>query len=69
VSNVTKSFFKKTAWQLDQVGSEKAADYLRRWLPSSVTFAEQAVEGDRGSWTSTPVERLMGGLSKRCKNQ
>ena len=34
-----------------------------------VTFAEQAVEGFEVPWTSNPVERLMGEVSKRCKNQ
>jgi len=59
----------KTAWQLEQFGSAKAAGYLRRWLPSIVTFAEHAVEGFEVPWTSNPVERLMGEVSKRCKNQ
>lgn len=35
----------KTVWQLDQYGPKKAAGYLRRWLPSIVTFAEQVIEG------------------------
>jgi len=65
----TTERIEKTAWQLDQYGSEKAARYLRRWLPSIVTFAEQAVEGFEVPWTSNPVERLMGEVSKRCKNQ
>jgi hypothetical protein len=47
----------------------KAAGYLRRWLPSIVTFAEAAIEGFEVPWTSNPVERLMGEVSKRCKNQ
>jgi len=55
--------------QLEQFGSAKAAGYLRRWLPSIVTFAEHAVEGFEVPWTSNPVERLMGEVSKRCKNQ
>jgi len=65
----TTERIEKTAWQLDQYGSEKAARYLRRWLPSIVTFAEQTVEGFEVPWTSNPVERLMGEVSKRCKNQ
>ena len=65
----TTERIEKTAWQLDQYGSERAAGYLRRWLPSIVTFAEQAVEGFEVPWTSNPVERLMGEVSKRCKNQ
>ncbi|MCQ4335064.1 ISH6 family transposase [Salinirubellus sp. GCM10025818] len=65
----TTERIEKTAWQLDQYGSEKAARYLRRWLPSIVTFAKQAIEGFEVPWTSNPVERLMGEVSKRCKNQ
>jgi hypothetical protein len=65
----TKQRLEKTAWQLSQNGSEKAAGYLRRWLPSIVTFAEQAIKGFEVPWTSNPVERVMGEVSKRCKNQ
>ncbi|ACM57827.1 transposase (ISH6) [Halorubrum lacusprofundi ATCC 49239] len=65
----TRERLEKTAWQLEQFGSAKAAGYLRRWLPSIVTFAEHAVEGFEVPWTSNPVERLMGEVSKRCKNQ
>jgi len=65
----TTERIEKTAWQLDQYGSVKAAGYLRRWLPSIVTFAEAAIEGFEVPWTSNPVERLMGEVSKRCKNQ
>jgi len=43
----TRERLEKTAWQLEQFGSAKAAGYLRRWLPSIVTFAEHAVEGSR----------------------
>jgi hypothetical protein len=65
----TTERIKKTAWQLEQYGAEKAVGYLRRWLPSIVTFAEQAVEGFEVHGTSNPVERLIGEVSKRCKNQ
>jgi hypothetical protein len=65
----TTERIEKTAWQLDQYGSEKAAGYLRRWLPSIVTFAEHALEGFEVPWTSNPIERLMGEVSRRCKNQ
>jgi len=65
----TTERIEKTAWQLDQYGSEKAAGYLRRWVPSIVTFAEAAIEGFEVPWTSNPVERLMGEVSNRCKNQ
>ena len=68
IARTTKRI-EKTAWQLSQYGSRKAAGYLRRWLPSIVTFAEQALEGFEVPWTSNPVERAMGEVAKRCKNQ
>src|SRR5699024_3221695 len=58
IARTTKRI-EKTAWQLSQYGSRKAAGYLRRWLPSIVTFAEQALEGFEVPWTSNPVERAM----------
>ncbi|ELY62305.1 ISH6 family transposase, partial [Natronococcus jeotgali] len=65
----TTERIEKTAWQLSQYGSRKAAGYLRRWLPSILTFAEKAIEGVEVPWTSNPVERAMGEVAKRCKNQ
>ena len=65
----TTERIEKTAQQLAQLGSTTAAGYLRRWVPSIVTFAEAATEGFEVPWTSNPVERLMGEVSKRCKNQ
>jgi len=38
-------------------------------LPSIVTFVEVVAEGFEVPWTSNHVERLMGEVSKRCKNQ
>ena len=34
-----------------------------------MTFAELALEGREVLWTSNVVERAMGEISKRCKNQ
>jgi len=65
----TRERISKTAWQLEQLGSEKAAGYLRRWLPSITTFAEAALDGFEVPWTSNPVKRAMGEIAKRCKNQ
>jgi len=50
----TRERLEKTAWQLEQFGSAKAAGYLRRWLPSIVTFAEHAVEGFEVPGPRTP---------------
>jgi len=65
----TTDRIEKTAWQLDQYGSEKASRYLRQWLPSIVTLAEKAIGGFEVPWASNPVERVMGEVSRRCKNQ
>ena len=63
----TRERIEKTAWQLEQFSSEKAAGYLRRGLPSMLTFAEEALDGVEVRWTSNPVERAMGEVAKRCK--
>ena len=63
----TKERVEKTAWQLEQLSSPKAAEYLRSGLPSMVTFAEDALDGFEVPWTSNPVERAMGEVAKRCK--
>ena len=65
----TKQRIRHLAWQLDQLSSPKTATYLRTWLPSMILFAEEAVDGFEVPWTSNPVERAMGEVSKRCKNQ
>jgi hypothetical protein len=63
----TRERIEKTTWQLEQFGSEKAAAYLRRGLPSMLTFAKKALDGVEVRWTSNPVERAMGEVAKRCK--
>jgi hypothetical protein len=63
----TKERIEKTAWQLEQLSSPKAASYLRHGLDSMVTFAEDATDGFEVPWTSNPVERAMGEVAKRCK--
>jgi len=63
----TRERIEKTTWQLEQFGSEKAAAYLRRGLPSMLTFAKKALDGVEVRWTSNPVERAMGEVANRCK--
>lgn len=63
----TKERMEKTAWQLEQFSSPKAAAYLQSGLPSMLTFAEDAVDGFEVPWTSNPVERAMGKITKWCK--
>ena len=63
----TRERIEKTTWQLEQLGSEKAAAYLRRGLPSMLTFAKKALDGVEVRWASNPVERAMGEVAKRCK--
>jgi len=41
----TRDQIEKTAWQLDQLSSPKAASYLRGELDSMMTFAEEATAG------------------------
>lgn len=65
----TNQRIRHLVWQLDQLSSPKTATYLRRWLPSMVLFAEEAIEGFEVHGTSNAVERAMGEVSKRCKNQ
>jgi hypothetical protein len=57
----------KTAWQLEQLSSPKAAEYLQDGLPSILTFAEDALDGFEVHGTSNPVERAMAEVAKRCK--
>lgn len=65
----TKEQLTKTAWNLELQSLVKAAWYLWRWIPSMVTFADHARDGFEVRWTSNPVERAMGEISKRCKHQ
>lgn len=67
--DLTKSRLEKTIAQIDQSGSNRAAAYLRNWESSILTFATAAVDGEVVPWTSNPVERSMGEIAKRCKNQ
>lgn len=65
----TRERITRLASQLDHLSCPKTAAYLRRWLSSMTTFAEAALDGLKVPWTSNPVERAMGEVSKRCKNQ
>ena len=60
---------RKEAWRLERQKSPKAATYLREWAEATVTFAELTLEHQQVPWTSNVVERAMGEVSKRCKNQ
>jgi len=59
----------KEAWRLERQDSPKATAYLREWAEATVTFAELALDQQQVPWTSNVVERAMGEVSKRCKNQ
>jgi len=65
----TRDRLQRLARQLEQLGSPETARYLRRWEPSILRFAELAREGGAAPWTSNAVERAMGEVAKRCKNQ
>ena len=66
---VTKDRLGQLAHQLKQLGSPTAAQYLRSWEDSIVRFGRLAIDGGTVPWTSNAVERAMGEVSKRCKNQ
>jgi len=62
--------------QLEQLAEELAATdcentaaYLRTWVPSVVTFAQQALDEVEVPWTSNLVERAMGAVADRCKQR
>lgn len=66
----------RTREQLEQIAAELAdndchntAGYLRRWTSSVVTFAQQALDEVEVPWTSNLVERAMGTVADRCKQQ
>jgi hypothetical protein len=65
----TRDRLQRLARQLEQLGSPETARYLRRWEPSILRFAELALQGRAIPWTSNAVERAMGEVAKRCKNQ
>ena len=50
-------------------GYRNAASFIRRNARMMVAFAEMAMEGMRIPYTSNLIERLMGEVSKRCKNR
>lgn len=59
----------RTSHHLELDGCGDAAAFIRKWKPSVVQFAEAAIDGRTIPWTSNVVERAMGEVSKRCKNQ
>ena len=54
---------------LRATGLSKSSGVPPKWAEATVTFAELALEGQEVLWTSNVVERAMGEISKRCKNQ
>lgn len=65
---LTTDRLERTIRQLQLDGCARSASFLRAWLPSLLRFAEAAIEGRTVPWTSNAVERAMGSVSKRCKN-
>ena len=60
---------RKVACKLRGRGYPKAAEFLERNARFMVTFAEVAMEGVRIPYTTNRIERLMGEVSKRCKQK
>lgn len=65
---MTTDRLERTIRHLQLDGCDRSASFLRAWLPSLLRFAEAAIEGRTVPWTSNAVERAMGSVSKRCKN-
>jgi len=67
--NLTVDTLKKLAKRLLKLGCYKAAEFIRQFSNTAVTFARLAVEGEKVPWNSNIIERLMGEISKRCKHK
>lgn len=65
----TRDRLDRLGWQLDRRENPETASYIHKWVSSVVTFAEKAIDDVEVPWTSNVVERAMGEIAKRCKNQ
>jgi len=54
---------------VDCFGYTKASAFIMRNARFMVTFAELALEDVEIPYTASKIERLMGEISKRCKNK
>jgi transposase-like protein len=60
---------KQLTKELKQLSCVKAAEFIRKHINMTVTFAILALEEKDIPWTSNIIERLMGEISKRCKHK
>ncbi len=58
-----------TADELNERGYPKASRFITKNTRFMVTFAELALEDVEIPYTTNEIERLMGEVSKRCKNK
>ena len=65
----TRERLRRLARQLELLDSPQTARYIRTWESSILRFGRCAIDGKAVPWTSNAVERAMGEVSKRCKNQ
>lgn len=65
----TREKLEQLAEELGEKGCHTTAAYLRSWIPSVVTFAQQALEEVEVPWTSNLLERAMGAVADRCKQR
>jgi len=65
----TREELRRRAEELRVQGYPEACEYLEKHTPLLVTFAELALEGIQVPYTNNLIERLMGEISKRCKNK
>ena len=55
--------------ELNERGYPKASKFITKNAKFMVTFAELALEDVEIPYTTNKIERLMGEVSKRCKNK
>ena len=67
--NETVDKLKEFSKYLHDLGSKKAANFVRKYSNHVVTFAILQTEGRDIPWNSNIVERLMGEIQKRCKHK
>ena len=65
----TREQLRRLARQPELLDSSQTARYIRTWESSILRFGRCAIDGEAVPWTSNAVERAMGEVSKRCKNQ
>jgi len=67
--NETVNKMKVLSDHLKEIGCKKAANFIRDYSNTLVTFARLSLEGIEVPWNSNIIERLMGEIAKRVKHK